>query len=263
MSIASQLNNQVLFDHNDRLSVKFYASHSLKGALSEVTQGFTRKYKIPIKLEFDDSDALQERILKSEKADILAAADLNNTNAIQQLSKGSPVVNFVSNRICAIVKPSLKVTPDNLLDLMLAADIRLGISTMSSDFSGNHIQEFFHKAEKLQPGSFERLNSKALDFRSQYNSRFVSHGLNNFAYFSLDTQELDIILSYRTDARLASLAAPNLQILELRENLAVKANYGMTLINNSRSSVIMLAMYILSPFGQEILAKYHFDTPLL
>ncbi len=79
----------------------------------------------------------------------------------------------------------------------------------------------------------------------------------------LETQQLDICLTYRTDARLALLAAPNLQILELPENLAVQANYGMTLINNSRSAVVMLAMYILSPDGQNILAKYQFETPLL
>ncbi|BAY99930.1 hypothetical protein NIES37_39130 [Tolypothrix tenuis PCC 7101] len=263
MGIAMELSNLVLFDDNDRLSVTLYASHSLKGALSEVAQAFTRKYKIPIKLEFDNSDSLRERILKSEKADIFAAADFKNPYALMQVSKGSPVVNFVSNRICAIVKPGLKVTPDNLLDLMLASDIRVGIATLNSELSRDYIQQLFQKAEKLKSGSWEKLNNKVIELRGGYNSFVVPHGLNKLAYFILETQQVDMLLTYRTDARLASLAAPNLQILELPENLAVKANYGMTLINNSRSTVVMLAMYILSPLGQEILAKYHFDTPLL
>ncbi|BAY66491.1 hypothetical protein NIES22_66300 [Calothrix brevissima NIES-22] len=263
MSISMQLTNQVLFDDNDRLSVTLYASQSLKGAISEVAQAFSRKYKIPIKLEFDYSDELRSRILKSEKADIFAAADMKNPHQLMQVSKGSPVVNFVSNKICVIVKPGLKVTKNSLLNLMLSPDIRVGIATINSELSSDYIRELFQKAETLQPGSFEILNNKVLDLRGEYNSGFVPHGLDKFAYFLLETQQVDMFLTYRTDARLASLAAPNLQILELPDNLAIKANYGMTLINNSRSSVIMLAMYLLSPFGQEILAKYHFDTPLL
>ncbi len=72
-----------------------------------------------------------------------------------------------------------------------------------------------------------------------------------------------MFLSYRTGAKLAVKAEPSLQIVELPENITVTAHYGMTLINNPSSAGVMLAMYILSPNGQEILAKYGFDSPLL
>lgn len=105
ISIQSiQLNNLLLFDDNDRLLVTLYASRSLKGALCEIAQAFTRKYKIPVKLEFDDSDAIRERLLGSEKADIFAAADIKNPMALMQVTIGGPVVNFVRNRMCATDK---------------------------------------------------------------------------------------------------------------------------------------------------------------
>ncbi|MBD0264981.1 MAG: substrate-binding domain-containing protein [Tolypothrix sp. T3-bin4] len=82
-------------------------------------------------------------------------------------------------------------------------------------------------------------------------------------YFITETQQVDVFLSYYTGAKLAVKTSPSLQIVELPENLTVKANYGMTLMNNASSYGVMLAMYILSPVGQDILAKYGFYSPLL
>ncbi len=64
-------------------------------------------------------------------------------------------------------------------------------------------------------------------------------------------------------SRLAILASPNLQIVELPEKLALKVNYGMTLMKNASNYGVILAMYILSPDGQKILNKYGFDSPLI
>ncbi len=83
------------------------------------------------------------------------------------------------------------------------------------------------------------------------------------AYFIAETQQVDIFLSYYTGALLALQATPSLQMIELPENLAVKANYGMTLMRNAQSSGVMLPMYILSPTGQEILGKYGLGSPFI
>ncbi|MBD2437800.1 molybdate ABC transporter substrate-binding protein [Nostoc sp. FACHB-110] len=264
MESSMQLtNNIVLFDDNDRLLVRLYAANSLKGVLSEVAQAFTRKYKIPIKLEFDYADVLRERILEGETADIFIADDVYNPRVLMQASKSSPVVNFVRNRICAIVKSDLTVTSDSLLDLMLSPQTHLGISAPKPDLFEDYAQAVFHQAEKLRVGSFEKLNSKALHLVGGSNHPIIGDKKNKFAYFIQETQQVDIFLSYYTDARLAHLAAPSLQIVELPTNLAVRVNYGMTVINNSYSAAVILAMYILSPDGQEILAKYGFDTSLM
>ncbi|NMG22643.1 molybdenum ABC transporter substrate-binding protein [Brasilonema bromeliae SPC951] len=223
----------------------------------------SREYNIPIKLEFDHSGLLQKRLLSGEHSDIFASVDMENPTALMKANRSSPVVNFIRNKMCAIVKPSLKVTPNNLLDWMLNPEIRLGTSTPNEDTSGDYAQEIFHKAEKVQAGSFNELNRKALRLIGGRNSPVVPKGKNEIAYFITETQQVDIFLSYRTDARLAVLAASSMQIVELPENLAVKANYGMTLMKDARSSGVMLAMYILSQNGQKILTKYGFDSPLI
>jgi ABC-type Fe3+ transport system substrate-binding protein len=47
----------------------------------------------------------------------------------------------------------------------------------------------------------------------------------------------------------------------LPQNLAVKADYGLTVLKDASSNGTKLAKYILSPAGQKILAKYGFSAP--
>ena len=254
---------QVLGTDEKQASVILHAAGSLRSSLTEVVQAFTQEYDIIVKLEFDHSGLIRERLLEGEYSDIFASADMANPTALMKASISRPVVNFVKNKMCAIAKPGLTVTSDNILDLILDPEIRLGTSTPNQDPSGDYAQEIFRKAEKIRPGSFEKLNQKALHLVGGRNSPEVPVGKNKFAYFIAETQQVDVFLSYYTGARLAVKSFPTLQIVELPENLTVKANYGMALMNNASSYGVMLAMYILSPVGQEILAKYGFYSPLL
>jgi ABC-type molybdate transport system substrate-binding protein len=265
MVTSLEFNNKqkILCTQDFQTSVTLYAAGSLRGAISEVAQSFAREYDIPVRLEFNHSGLLRERLLNGEHSDIFASADMGNPIALMKANKSSPVVNFTRNRMCAIVKPGLKVTPNNLLDLMLNPEIKLGTSTPNEDASGDYAQEIFRKAEKVQLGSFNELNQKALRLVGGRNSPIVPKGRNELAYFITETQQVDIFLSYCTAARLALLSSPNLQIVELPEKLALKVNYGMTLMKNASNSGVMLAMYILSPDGQKILNKYGFDSPLI
>jgi ABC-type molybdate transport system substrate-binding protein len=72
------------------------------------------------------------------------------------------VVLFARNRLCALARPGLAVTPDNLLERMLSADIKLGTSTPKADPSGDYAFEVFTKAEALKAGSRAALERKAL-----------------------------------------------------------------------------------------------------
>ncbi|MFH7029865.1 MAG: substrate-binding domain-containing protein [Heteroscytonema crispum UTEX LB 1556] len=56
-------------------------------------------------------------------------------------------------------------------------------------------------------------------------------------------------------------AGKDLQIVELPNYLATKADYGLTVIKNADPDGEKLAAYILSPKGQAILAKYGFSSP--
>jgi molybdate transport system substrate-binding protein len=57
--------------------------------------------------------------------------------------------------------------------------------------------------------------------------------------------------------------AAGAQIVALPEELAVGADYGLTVIANAPPDAYRFAMLILSAHGQRILAKYGFTAPAL
>lgn len=67
-------------------------------------------------------------------------------------------------------------------------------------------------------------------------------------------------MPYYTIALSALKQSSNLQVVELPENLAVKADYRLTVLKNSSPEGTKLAKYILSPIGQKILTTYGFTA---
>ena len=47
--------------------------------------------------------------------------------------RSSPVILFARNKLCALVRPGLVVTPASLLDRLLDSDVKLGTSTPKAD----------------------------------------------------------------------------------------------------------------------------------
>jgi ABC-type molybdate transport system substrate-binding protein len=259
-AIAASLTNQ---NQSEPSTVTLYAAGSLRGALSEVADDFTKEYGNPVKTEFGPSGTLRGRLENGEQADVFASADIGNPLKLYQEGLSGPVVNFTSNRMTLVVKPGLSVTPDNLLNILLDSNIKLGTSTPISDPSGDYAQEIFRKADTLRPGSFKTLDAKALRLVGGPSSPPVPDGKNNLVYFLEETKQADVFLAYYTSALSALKIAPDLQVVELPDNLAVKADYGLTVLKDASPDAKKLAEYILSPFGQKILTKYGFSSESL
>jgi len=71
----------------------------------------------------------------------------------------------------------------------------------------------------------------------------------------------DIFLTYCTGVLVAQRENPGQQIVALPESLAVGADYGMTVMNDSPSAAWRFALFIVSAKGQQILARHGFSAP--
>ena len=67
-------------------------------------------------------------------------------------------------------------------------------------------------------------------------------------------------LTYCTNALTAQKENPGQQIVSMPDNLAVGADYGLTVISGSSAAAQQFANFIMSPEGQAILLKHGF-TP--
>jgi ABC-type molybdate transport system substrate-binding protein len=76
----------------------------------------------------------------------------------------------------------------------------------------------------------------------------------------MSEKKADVFLTYCTNAVLAQKEVQALEIVRVPGELSVGADYGLVVRNGASVEAWRLAMYILSPAGQKILADYGFEA---
>jgi len=193
---------------------------------------------------------------------VFASADMGNPLALARAGKAGPVVLFARNRLCAIARPGLPVTPSTVLAMMLAPDTKLGTSTPCNDPAGDYAWQVFAKADTVQPGAGAMLDAKALKLTGAPGTALPPNGRSVYAWHLLEGRA-DLFLAYCTAGREAVAEAPGLMLVELPPELAVGAEYGLTVLRAANAqAAVLFVLYVLSPDGQAILARHGFDAPL-
>jgi ABC-type molybdate transport system substrate-binding protein len=238
-------------------TVQLYAAGSLRAALTEIAKSFAAESGNSVQAKYGPSGLLKDEIAGGARADVFASANMEHPRALSAAKKSGPVLLFARNRLCALVKPGLKVDSADLLDHMLDPAIKLGTSTPKADPSGDYALEVFAKAESMRPGARATLETKALQLTGNATSIQPPAGRNPYGWH-VGEGRADIFFAYCTAAREAQKQNPEQQIVELPESLAVGADYGLTVITGAPEAAERFAQFILSPAGQKILAGHGF-----
>jgi molybdate transport system substrate-binding protein len=242
--------------------VQLYAAGSLRSALTEVAIAFEAATGVKVKAKFGPSGTLKDEIAAGARADMFASANMEHPQALASTRKSGPVVLFARNRLCALARPSVAVDTATLLDRMLDPTVKLGTSTPLADPSGDYAWEVFRKAEKLRPGAFATLERKALKLVGGPDAPTAPPGRTVYGMLIAEGKA-DLFLTYCTNAMEVRKDVTSAQIVALPDELAVGADYGLTVIANAATDAYRLAMSILSADGQRILTKYGFSAPTL
>jgi ABC-type molybdate transport system substrate-binding protein len=243
-------------------TVLLHAAGSLRGALSEVAQGFEKSSGLKVQAKFGASGLLKDEIAAGARAEVFASANMEHPQALAKANRSGPVVLLARNKLCALVRPGLAVTRDTLLDRMLDSQVKLGTSTPKADPSGDYAFEVFRKAEAVQPNSQLALAKKALQLTGGAASAAPPGRRNPYGWHIAEGRA-DIFLAYCTAARDAQKENSGLQMIALPDALAVSADYGLTVMADASPGAYQFALFILSPEGQRILASYGFSAPNL
>jgi molybdate transport system substrate-binding protein len=259
--IASILGFLVMTNAALAQPVQLYSAGSLKGAWLEMIIAFGSATGIKVQPRFGPSGALKDDIVAGAKADVFTSANMEHPQALAA-QLGGPVVLFARNRLCALARPSLDADAATILDRMLDPNIKLATSTPKADPAGDYAWAVFRKADAIRPGAFAKLEAKALQLVGKPNSAPPPEGRS--AYGSFVAQgAADIFLAYCTATKVAQQENPGQRVIELPPELAVGADYGLTVLRSAPPDAYRLAMFILSADGQRILAKAGFNAPTL
>jgi len=238
-------------------TITVYAAGSLKSAFTDLAESYESATGNTVSVRYGASGLLKDEISKGARADVFASANMEHPQALHDQNKGGPVIRFARNTLCALVKPGLNVDSANLLERMLDPAVKLGTSTPKADPSGDYAFEVFRKADAIRPGSQAALENKALQLTGSADSAKPPPGRTVYGWHVAE-EHANIFLTYCTNAFAAQKENPGQQIVNLPDNLAVGADYGLTILSGSSPVANQFANFIMSPEGQAILMKHGF-----
>ena len=239
--------------------VLLHAAGSLRGALTDISKSFEAVTGLKIQAKYGASELLKDEIAAGARAEVFTSANMEHPQVLAKANKSEPVVLFARNKLCALVRPGLKVTSVTLLDKMLDAKVKLGTSTPKADPSGDYAFEVFRKAETIKMGTQTELEKKALLLTGGPSSAAAPAGRSVYGW-NVAEGRADIFLTYCTGAVVAMKENPGQQMVALPEALSVSADYGLTVISEASPGAYKFALFILSPEGQHILAEHGFSA---
>ena len=227
------------------------------GSLREVVGAIGERYKaatgVEVTADFGPSGALRERIESGEKADLFASADMGHPLKLLTDGRALRVAMFTRNALCAFATPQAGLTSANFLDKLLDPAVKLGTSTPKADPGGDYTWLMFHRADAVHPGAFATLDQKAQKIvggPGPVTGDPVADGLKSGA--------IDVMIGYCSGRKRMLGAIGDLQIIEVPAAIAASPEYGLAVLKGANPRADDLALFILSPSGQRILADFGF-----
>jgi molybdenum ABC transporter molybdate-binding protein len=235
---------------------------SLRSALTEVPLAFEAATGVKVQAKYGPSGLLKDEIAKGGRAEVFASANMEHPQALAKEKRSGPVVLFARNQLCVLARPGFKVDTAAVLDQMLDASVKLGTSMPVNDPAGDYAWEVFHKADALKSGASAVLEKKAVKLVGGADAPTAPPGHSVYAML-LGEGKADIFLTYCTNAVDAARENADMHWARLPDQLAVAADYGLTVMAGSSADAYRLALFILSTEGQRSVAKYGFAAPNL
>jgi molybdate transport system substrate-binding protein len=212
--------------------------------------------------EFGPSGLMREKIEAGADVDLFASADMAQA---ERLVAGHPdrfVVNFTRNRLCAIARGAVGLTPANMLERLLDPSVRLATSTPGADPAGDYAFAVFERADAARAGARAALQAKALKlYGGGARTPLLVPGKGALdGIFIAD--RADVALAYCSGAPEVVAAVPGLAVVPLPAELTVGPAYGMVVLT-AKPVAFRFATFVMSETGQALLKAHGFDPVAL
>jgi molybdate transport system substrate-binding protein len=233
-------------------TVEIFSAGSLRGVVNDLATEVAPTLNIEVKATFGGSGLLRERIEKGEKPDLFMSADLGSPRKLEAAGRSVvPAIAIARNRMCILSRRSAGVTPENLIDRMLAGPTRVKTSTPIADPGGDYAWAIFDRIDALRPGAGAVLKSKAQALMSLK----ASPAPGQSPYGALfGSGQIDMAITYCSGVRKLEQQAPELASFEVPAQLDPHPVDGLAVLS-TRPAALRLALFLLSEKGQAIVAR--------
>lgn len=236
-----------------------YAAGSTTGALGAMLKRYSAESGQPVELRTGPAGLMRERIEAGDTVDLFVSANTAHPERLHASGKAGPVALFARNRLCVTAQREVGLTAANLLDRLLDPKVRIGTSTPGADPGGDYAQRLFEKADTVRPGATAALKGKA---RQVVGGRIeTAPAAPVSAREAMAGRGVDVSIGYCSSR--STTPDTSVDKVEVPPELAIHPAYGMAILTTSgdparEAAAGQLAMFLLSPAAQAMLAPYGF-----
>jgi ABC-type molybdate transport system substrate-binding protein len=233
---------------------------SLTAAFTELLQRFPPEGDSIAAPVFGPSGVMRQKIEAGLAADVFASADMDQPRRLVAGHPEDMVVLFTRNRLCALARAAIGLTPDNMLDRLLDPALRLATSTPGADPGGDYAWAMFARAEGVHPGARAILEGKARKLVGGPDTPLLVPGQGAVEGVFL-ADRADVMLGYCSGSAAVMRGVPGLVSVPLPPALTVGPAYGMAV--GPSPVAWRFALFVMSELGQSVLGAYGFDPVAL
>jgi molybdate transport system substrate-binding protein len=230
------------------------AAGSLAQAMNDIMAAYAAQGGARFTAQYGPSGKLRQEIEAGKKVDVFASASTDHTEALAAKKLLGASYVFTHNDLCVAARPELKLTEANLLEVLSRADVRLATSTPVSDPMGDYTWEFFRNAERKQDGLYQIFTTKALKLSG---ASAPQPGAKPPYVTAFEEDKADAYVMYCTNAVATRKAVPQLEVVNIPQDLNVRSDYGIAAHSDSEQGRRFVE-FTRSAAGQVILQKYGF-----
>jgi molybdate transport system substrate-binding protein len=175
--------------------------------------------------------------------------------------RATRVAMFTRNSLCGFSDPKIGLTEANFVDRLLDPAVKLGTSTPKADPAGDYAWAMFRRIDALRPGSYPILDKKAQQIDGGPTNNAVGGRDPVIAAFAAD--RVDLFIGYCSGAKRLLSQMPRLRVAPVPSAIATGPEYGLAVLKGADPRASDLALFMLSPEGQQIFADYGFSPVAL
>ena len=238
-----------------------YGAGSLREAIGQIASEFGRDRGLTVKTQFGPSGRMRERIEKGEHVDLFTSADVGHARKLVEDGRATVMALFVRNTVCLLSPTKFGATTQTALDKLVDPGVHIGISPPKIDPLGDYTERLFRLIDQLRPGSGAAIQARTVILDTAPGTPPPRSG---------DT-DVDAILDGRVDVAIVYCSSrdryarllPDAAIVQLPSELQVGPEYALAVLKDAHPAAHLLALTILSPEGQKIMAQWGFKPVTL
>ena len=234
------------------------AAGSMLGLLPKLLKHCFGATPSSITSTFGPSGALRLKIEAGQSCALFISATAVHTKALveKQILQTSNLLGL--NPTVLLHQTSLNVSEESALHCILDPNLTLGMSTTGLDPSADEF-EILHKISSIAGVNLQALRSRTRIITGGRETPNSPLGRNQYGWI-METQDVDLLLTFQSNAIEAIADNPQLQFCNLPETVRVNGFYGIGISSDADQELVRFYHWVLSDVGQEYLRENGFEA---